>query len=51
MLIRKVLMIAEWRFRRLDAPELLADAYDGRTFMDGETAVKSIRKHENKAVA
>jgi putative transposase len=51
VLIWKVLMLAERRFRRLDAPELLADVYDGRLFTDGEAMVKSIRKHEKKAVA
>ncbi len=51
VLIWKVLMIAERRFRRLDAPELLADVYDGRTFTDGKAVVKSIRKQEKKAAA
>jgi transposase-like protein len=34
-LIWKVLMVAQQRFRRLDAPELLADAYHGVTYVDG----------------
>jgi transposase-like protein len=50
-LIWKVLMLAERRFRRLDAPELLADVYDGRLFNDGKAVVKSIRKQEKKAAA
>ena len=51
VLIWKVLMIAERRFRRLDAPELLADVYDGRTFSDGKAVVKSIKKPQKEAVA
>ena len=51
VLIWKVLMLAERRFRRLDAPELLADVYDGRTFTDGKAVVKSIRKQEKKVAA
>ncbi len=34
-LIWKVLMVAQKRFRRLDAPHLLADVYEGVRFMDG----------------
>ena len=34
-LIWKVLMVAQRRFRRLDAPHLLADVYEGVRFMDG----------------
>lgn len=37
--------------RGLDAPELLADVYNGRTFTDGRAVVKSIGKQEKKAVA
>ena len=51
VLIWKVLMLAERRFRRLDAPELLADVYDGRMFTDGKAVVKSIRKQDKKAAA
>ena len=35
MLIWRVLRVGESRFRRLDAPELLADVYEGRRFADG----------------
>jgi hypothetical protein len=31
-----MLMVAERRFRRLDAPEQLAAVYDGRKFADGK---------------
>jgi putative transposase len=34
-LIWKVLMVAQMNFRRLDAPHLLADVYEGRLFEDG----------------
>jgi transposase-like protein len=51
VLIWKVLILAERRFRRLDAPELLADVYDGRMFTDGKAVVKSIKKQEKKAAA
>ncbi len=34
-LIWKVLMIAQQRFRRLDAPELLAAVYHGASYVDG----------------
>ncbi len=34
-LIWKVLLVAESRFRRLDAPELLADIYHGASYVDG----------------
>ena len=33
--IWKMLMIAERRFRRLTAPELMRDVYDGGTYLDG----------------
>ncbi len=36
VLIWKVLRVAESRWRRLDAPELLRDVYDGRRFVDGK---------------
>ena len=35
-LIWRMLMVAERRFRRLDAPEQLAAVYDGRKFADGK---------------
>lgn len=34
-LIWKVLLVAERRFRRLDAPELLTEVYHGVTYVDG----------------
>ena len=34
-LIWRLLLVAESRFRRLDAPELLADVHAGRQFEDG----------------
>jgi hypothetical protein len=34
--IWRMLMVAERRFRRLDAPKQLAAVYDGRTFRDGK---------------
>ncbi len=39
-LIWKVLQVAESRFRRLDAPELLAEVYAGRRFVDGKPAAE-----------
>jgi hypothetical protein len=44
-------MLAERRFRRLDAPELLADVYDGRRFADGKVVVRQSRNSANTAVA
>lgn len=38
-LIWKILIIAEKKFRRLNAPRLLADVYQGKKFVDG-VAVK-----------
>ncbi len=35
-LIWRMLMVAERRFRRLDAPEQLAAVYNGRKFADGK---------------
>ncbi len=32
----KLLTVAEKRFRRLDAPHLLRDVYEGRKFEDGK---------------
>ncbi len=40
VLIWKVLRIAESRFRRLDAPELLAEVAEGVGFVDGERVGK-----------
>jgi putative transposase len=40
VLIWKVLRVAEHRFRRLDAPELLAEVYVGETFADGQRVPK-----------
>jgi len=33
--IWKLLVVAEKRFRRLNAPELLGDVYDGAKYVDG----------------
>jgi transposase-like protein len=46
-LIWKLLMIAEKRFRKLDAPHLLADVYEGREFWDG----KPVLNHQRKSAA
>ena len=35
-LIWKLLLVAEKRFRRLDAPHLLKDVFEGRKFEDGK---------------
>jgi transposase-like protein len=35
-LLWRLLLVAERRFRRLDAPELLAAVYDGRKFENGK---------------
>jgi transposase-like protein len=43
-LIWRVLMVAEKRFRRLDAPELVADVYTGRMFEDGRPVTRTERK-------
>jgi hypothetical protein len=37
-----VLRVAESRWRWLDAPELLRDAYDGRRFIDGKPITRAI---------
>lgn len=39
-LIWKVLRVAEARFRKLDAPHLLAQVAEGATFVDGGLATK-----------
>ncbi len=44
VLIWKVLRIAESRWRRLDAPELLRDVYDGRRFIDGKPITRAVGK-------
>ncbi len=43
-LIWKVLKITESRLRRLDTPELLADVYDGRKFIDGKAVAKTVNR-------
>lgn len=45
-LIWKVLQVAESRFRKLNAPELLAEVYAGQTFQDGQRVTK---QEEEKA--
>ena len=35
-LIWRVLMVAEQRFRKLNAPELLAEVYTGKNYQDGQ---------------
>lgn len=42
MLIWKVLRVAESRWRRLDAPDLLKDVYEGREFADGMPVTPAI---------
>ena len=46
-LIWKLLTVAEKRFRRLDAPHLLPDVFEGRTFVDGEP----VPSHQRDAAA
>lgn len=46
-LIWKLLTVAEKRFRRLDAPHLLRDVYEGRKFEDG----KPVSPQQRKAAA
>src|SRR2546427_2220524 len=46
-LIWKIPMIAEKKFRRLNAPELLEDVYAGKTFVDG-VAVRSEERRVGK---
>jgi putative transposase len=43
-LIWKLLLVAEKRFRRLDAPHLLNDVFEGRTFEDGKPVSTQQRK-------
>ncbi len=42
MLIWKVLRVAESRWRKLDAPDLLKDVYEGREFEDGMPVTRAI---------
>ncbi len=42
VLIWKVLRVAGSRWRKLDAPELLKDVYDGRRFVDGKPVTRAI---------
>lgn len=44
-------MLAERCFRRLDAPELLADVYDGRPFSDGQAIAKPFKSLAKKCRA
>ncbi len=44
LLIWRVLRVVERRFRKLDAPELLKDVYEGRRFVDGKPLTRSIRR-------
>ena len=46
-LLWRLLMVAERRFHRLHAPELLAAVYDGRKFEDG----KLVKEKALKAAA
>lgn len=43
-LIWRVLCVAENRFRKLDAPELLAQLYAGANFVDGTLVRREVRK-------
>lgn len=43
-LIWKLLTVAEKRFRKLDAPHLLRDVFDGRKFEDGKPVLTRQRK-------
>ena len=44
-LIRKLLLVADKRFRRLDAPHLLKDVFEGRKFEDGKPVSTQQRKN------
>ena len=44
-LIRKLLLVAEKRFRRLDAPHLLKDVFEGSKFEDGKPVSTQQRKN------
>lgn len=43
-MIWKLLTVAEKRFRKLDAPHLLSDVYEGRKFVDGKPVHSQQRK-------
>lgn len=43
-LIWKLLTVAEKQFRRLDAPHLLSDVFEGRKFVDGKPVPSQQRK-------
>ena len=43
-LIRRLLMMAEKRFWKLNAPELLRDVYEGRRFEDGKPIPEGRRR-------
>ncbi len=43
-LIWKVLQVAESQFRRLDAPDLLAEVYAGRRFVDGKPVIEESQR-------
>ena len=47
----KTLMIAERAFRRLDAPELLAEVAEGVMYVNGERVKPSQTTAEGKAAA
>ena len=49
--IWKTLLIAERTFRRLDAPELLAEVAEGVTYINGERVKPSQTTAERKAAA
>ena len=49
--IWKILLVAEQTFRRLDAPELLAEVAEGVTYINGERVKPSPNTAEKKAVA
>lgn len=44
VMIWRLLMVAERRFRKLDAPHLAAEVYRGVVFEDGEKVSKSMRR-------
>ena len=44
-LIWKLLTVAEKRFRKLNAPHLLSDVYEGRKFEDGKPVSTQQRKN------
>ena len=43
-LIWKILMVAEMKFRHLNAPELLEEVYQGKKFVDGVVVNKVNRR-------